>query len=126
MSFRARLMPAVLCQAATGRGRSRLPASGTESLSSVISSPDGSCRSTGSAATVPARTTTLTITIAPPFSSATTVAPASDIFGSGDPDLRFSGPEHALTTLGCGGNDQDVRGGPRHHGCGYVHGRPSD
>ena len=41
-----------------------MPASGTESRISVTSSPDGSWRSTGSAAIVPARTTTLTVTIA--------------------------------------------------------------
>jgi hypothetical protein len=42
------------------QGRRRLPASGTESRSSVTSSPDGIRRWTGSAATVPASTTTLT------------------------------------------------------------------
>jgi hypothetical protein len=45
-------------RSSTVRGRRRLPASGTESRSSVTSSPDGIRRSTGSAATVPARTTT--------------------------------------------------------------------
>src|SRR3954454_17321065 len=56
------------CQAETGRGRERLPASGTESLISVTLSPDGSSFSVGSTATVPANTTTLTVTIgAPPF-----------------------------------------------------------
>src|SRR2546426_5546870 len=62
MPLSARL-PTVACHAATGRGRRRLPASGTESLSSVTSSPEGIRRSTGSAATVPASTTTLTVTI---------------------------------------------------------------
>src|SRR6267378_4406001 len=52
MPFSARL-PTVACHAATGRGRRRLPASGTESRSSVTSSPDGIRRWTGSAATVP-------------------------------------------------------------------------
>src|SRR5438874_1738907 len=66
MSLRARL-PTDLCHAATGSGRSRFPGSRTESLSSVTSSPDGSSRICGSAATVPASTTTLTATIAPPF-----------------------------------------------------------
>jgi hypothetical protein len=41
--------------------RRRLPASGTESRSSVTSSPDGIRRWTGSAATVPASTTTLSL-----------------------------------------------------------------
>ena len=45
-----------------------MPASGTESRSSVTSSPDGIRRSTGSAATVPASTTTLTVTIGSSFS----------------------------------------------------------
>ena len=42
------------------QGRRRLPASGTESRSSVTSSPDGIRRWTGSAAIVPASTATLT------------------------------------------------------------------
>src|SRR5437868_3181646 len=89
MSLSDRL-PTVLCQAATGRGRRRLPASGTESLSSVTSSPDGSCRSTGSAATVPARTTTFTVTmLLPPFER--TVAGGSDISGCTPRDLQFRG-----------------------------------
>ncbi len=49
-----------------------MPASGTESRSSVTSSPDGMRRWTGSADTVPARTTTFTVTMTPP--SATDVS----------------------------------------------------
>jgi len=55
-----------------------LPVSGTESRSSVTSSPDGRRRSTGSAATVPASTTTLTVTMAPSFRVGN-LAPPTDI-----------------------------------------------
>jgi hypothetical protein len=55
-----RTVPTVACYAATGRGRRRLPTSGTERRSWVTSSPDGIRRWTGSADTVPASTTTLT------------------------------------------------------------------
>src|SRR5919106_3567161 len=60
------LAPTVACHAAIGRGRWRLPTSGTERRSSVTSSPDGIRRWTGSADTVPASTTTLTVTMSPP------------------------------------------------------------
>ena len=68
MPFSARL-PTDVCQTAIGNGSSRLPASGTDNRSSVTSSPEGIRRSTGSAATVPASTTTLTVTMVASTSS---------------------------------------------------------
>src|SRR2546428_7222583 len=120
MSLTARL-PTVLCQAATGRGRRRLPASGTESVSSVISSPDGSCRSTGSAATVPARTTTFTVTMRlPPFHEHRRTA--SDISEEMRVDQRFPEPIAGSPTLAPDGGE-DVRRRPWHRRRGHVHGR---
>src|SRR6266516_25809 len=80
MPFNVRL-PTALCQAATGRGRRRLPVSGTESRSSVTSSPEGIRRSTGSAEIVPAKTTTFTVTMFDPSFPGATLPPATDTLG---------------------------------------------
>ncbi len=69
-------------------GEEALAASGTESRSSVTSSPDGIRRWTGSAETVPASTTTLTVTMAPPDSC---FAPAT-LAATSDTTLRADTP----------------------------------
>jgi WD40-like Beta Propeller Repeat len=60
---RKRSFPTSVCHATTGKGSKRLPDSGTDSRISVHSSPEGIRRSTGSAAIVPASTTTFTDTV---------------------------------------------------------------
>src|SRR5439155_14542117 len=58
---------ATLSHAETGRGRTRLPDSGTDRRNRATKSPDGISLTSGASESLPARITTFTATMAPPF-----------------------------------------------------------